>query len=263
MEFETCLTAVGRLIKIMEKLRGPDGCPWDKEQTRDSLKPFLLEEVYEVLEALDEDDPKKIKEELGDMLFQIVFHCRLSEELRQFDMNDVVSAIADKMIKRHSHVFGDKKFETREDFLNHWREHKKSEGKERESILDGTPDALPALLKAQKLQNKATSVGFDWERIEDVFKKLDEEIEEFKCALNKKDKRKIEDEIGDVFFVLVRISNFVGVNPEDALRKTTGKFIKRFRYIEKKASEQGKKVSEMTLEEMDALWEEAKKLSSK
>jgi tetrapyrrole methylase family protein/MazG family protein len=254
MEFE-------RLIEIMEKLRGPNGCPWDKEQTRDSLKSFLLEEVYELLEALDENDPEKIKEELGDLLFQIVFHCCLSEEMRQFDMNDVVSAIADKMIKRHPHVFGDKNFETQEDFMSHWREQKKCEGKERESILDGTPDALPALLKAQKLQNKVTSVGFDWERIEDVFKKLDEELEEFKCALNKNDKREIEDEIGDVFFVLVRISNFAGVNPEDALRKTTGKFIKRFRHIELKASEQGKKLSDMTLEEMDVLWEEAKKKS--
>lgn len=247
------------LIKIVEKLRGPEGCPWDKEQTRESLKPFLIEELYELLDALDENNSEGIKEELGDMLFQIVLHCQLSKEQGLFDINDVIENITRKMIRRHPHVFGSKNFKTTKEVMTWWEEHKKKEGKSKESVIEGIPKTLPALLKAQKIQHKASRVGFDWERIEDIFKKLDEEINEFKCALGKKNQNEIEDELGDIFFVLVRISNFVGVNPEDALRKTTGKFIQRFRHIEMKASEQGKKLSDMTLEEMDVLWEEAKK----
>jgi tetrapyrrole methylase family protein/MazG family protein len=247
------------LIKIVEKLRGPEGCPWDKEQTRESLKPFLIEELYELLDALDENNSEGIKEELGDMLFQIVLHCQLSKEQGFFDINDVIENITRKMIRRHPHVFGSKNFKTTKEVMTWWEEHKKKEGKSKESVIEGIPKTLPALLKAQKIQHKASRVGFDWERIEDIFKKLDEEINEFKCALGKKNQNEIEDELGDIFFVLVRISNFVGVNPEDALRKTTGKFIQRFRHIEMKASEQGKKLSDMTLEEMDVLWEEAKK----
>lgn len=247
------------LIKIVEKLRCPEGCPWDREQTRESLKPFLIEELYELLDALDENNSEGIKEELGDMLFQIVLHCQLFKEQGLFDINDVIENITRKMIRRHPHVFGSKNFKTTKEVMTWWEEHKKKEGKSKESVIEGIPKTLPALLKAQKIQHKASRVGFDWERIEDIFKKLDEEINEFKCALGKKNQNEIEDELGDIFFVLVRISNFVSVNPEDALRKTTGKFIQRFRHIEMKASEQGKKLSDMTLEEMDALWEEAKK----
>ncbi len=247
------------LIKIMETLRGPQGCPWDKEQTRETLKPFLVEELYELLEALDEDDPEKIKEELGDLLFQIVFHCHLSGENGEFDIRDVVNNISDKMVRRHPHVFGSADLMTSEDVLVLWEEHKKKEGKERESVLDGVPRALPALYRAQRLQDKASRVGFDWDRIEDVFKKLDEELDELRAALDKKDQRAIEDEMGDIFFVLVRISNFAGVTPEDALRKTTSKFTNRFKHIEMRASEQGRRLSDMTLEEMDVLWEESKK----
>jgi len=247
------------LIKIVEKLRGPEGCPWDKEQTRESLKPFLIEELYELLDALDENNSEGIKEELGDMLFQIVLHCQLSKEQGLFDINDIIENITRKMIRRHPHVFGSKNFKTTKEVMTWWEEHKKKEGKSKESVIEGIPKTLPALLKAQKIQHKASRVGFDWGKIEDIFKKLDEEINEFKYALDKKNQKEIEDELGDIFFVLVRISNFVGVNPEDALRKTTGKFIQRFRHIEMKASEQGKKLSDMTLEEMDALWEEAKK----
>lgn len=250
-----------RLLKIMETLRGPQGCPWDKEQTRDSLKTFLVEELYELLEALDKDDPKKIKEELGDLLFHIVFHCHLAKEMGQFDINDVIDNVIEKMINRHPHVFGKDNLRTSEDLLTHWEEHKKREGKKRESVLEGVPKGLPALLRAHRLQDKASRVGFDWESIEDVFKKLNEELNELRCALDKKSQKEIEDEVGDMFFVLVRISNFVGVNPEDALRKTISKFIHRFRHIEMKASEQGRRLSDMTLEEMDILWEEAKKTS--
>jgi tetrapyrrole methylase family protein/MazG family protein len=252
-----------RLIKIMEELRGPHGCPWDKEQTRDSLKPFLIEELYELLEALDEADPQKIKEELGDVLFQIVFHCQLSKEMKQFDIHDVITHITDKMLNRHPHVFGKGQLKTSEAVSAHWEEIKKQEGKKRESVTEGIPKKLPALLRAQRLQHKASKIGFDWENVDDVFQKLDEELNELKDALHKKDPKAIEDEIGDIFFVLVRISNFVGVNPEDALRKTISKFIHRFRHIEMKAAEQGRRLSDMTLEEMDVLWEEAKKVRSK
>ena len=248
-----------KLLDIMSALRSENGCPWDKEQTRESLKPFLIEETYEVLEALDEDDPEKIKEELGDLLFQIVFHCQLATEKGEFDINDVINGIGNKMIARHPHVFGEKKFETSEEVLKQWDERKKEEGKIRESILEGIPKELPSLLRAQRLQARAAKVGFDWNRVEDVMEKLDEELKEFGAVLKSKSQKEIEDELGDVFFVLVNVSRFVGVNSEDALRKTISKFISRFRYIEMKAADAGKSLSDMTLEEMDALWDEAKK----
>lgn len=248
-----------KLLDIMSALRSANGCPWDREQTRESLKPFLIEETYEVLEALDEGDPQKIKEELGDLLFQIVFHCQLAKENGEFDMDDVIKKISDKMIARHPHVFGEEKFETSEEVLKQWEERKKEEGKLKESILEGIPKELPSLLRAQRLQARAARVGFDWKRIEDVMEKLDEELKEFRDALKGKKQEDIEDELGDVFFVLVNVSRFVGVNPEDALRKTISKFISRFRYIEMKAADAGKSLSDMTLKEMDALWEEAKK----
>lgn len=248
-----------KLLDIMSALRSENGCPWDKEQTRESLKPFLIEETYEVLEALDEDDPEKIKEELGDLLFQIVFHCQLAKENGEFDMDDVIKKISDKMIARHPHVFGEAKFETSEEVLKQWEERKKEEGKLRESILEGIPRELPSLLRAQRLQARAAKVGFDWKCVEDVMGKLDEEINEFRDALKSKEQKEIEDELGDVFFVLVNVSRFVGINPEDALRKTISKFISRFRYIEMKAADAGKNLLDMTLKEMDVLWDEAKK----
>jgi len=247
-----------KLIDIMAALRSEKGCPWDKEQTRDSLKPFLVEETYELLEALDEGDPKKIKEELGDLLFQIVFHCQIANERNEFDMSDVIEKISEKMIKRHPHVFGKTRFKSKEHFRKYWEEEKKREGKKRESILEGVPKSLPSLLRAHKLQKKAARVGFDWKKTEDVLEKLEEELKEFKHALKKKKQSEIEDELGDIFFMFVNISRFVGVNPEDALRKTISKFISRFRYIEMKAAEQERNLSDMTLKEMDRLWDEAK-----
>ncbi|MDI6800626.1 MAG: nucleoside triphosphate pyrophosphohydrolase [Thermodesulfovibrionales bacterium] len=248
-----------KLLDIMSSLRSGSGCPWDKEQTAESLKPFLVEETYEVLEALDEGSPEKIKEELGDLLFQIVFHCQLAKEKGEFDINDVINRISDKMIARHPHVFGGGKFETSSEVLKQWDERKKEEGKIRGSILEGIPKELPSLLRAHKLQARAAKVGFDWSRVEDVMEKLEEELREFRDALKSKEQKEIEDELGDIFFVLVNISRFVGVNPEDALRKTISKFISRFRYIEMKAADAGRHLSDMTLQEMDALWDEAKK----
>jgi tetrapyrrole methylase family protein/MazG family protein len=252
------MTNLKKLIDIMSALRGDKGCPWDKEQTRDSLKPFLLEETYEVLEALDEGDSEKIKEELGDLLFQIVFHCQLAKEKNEFDMSDVIDEISRKMLNRHPHVFGKKKFKSKEHFRKYWDEEKKREGKKRESILEGVPKALPSLLRAHKLQKKAARVGFDWKKTEDVFEKMNEELKEFRKALKNKKQPEIEDELGDIFFMLVNISRFVGVNPEDALRKTISKFISRFRYIEMKAADKKRNLSDMTLKEMDKLWDEAK-----
>jgi tetrapyrrole methylase family protein/MazG family protein len=247
-----------KLLDIMAALRAENGCPWDREQTRESLTPYLVEETYEVLEAIEENSPQKIKEELGDLLFQIVFHSQLAKERGEFSMEDVIDAISKKMMGRHPHVFGGARFETSEQVLQQWEERKKEEGKNRESILEGVPKELPSLLKAHRIQSRAARVGFDWNRIADVMEKLDEELSEFRDALDQKDQAAIEDELGDVFFVLVNISRFVGVNPEDALRKTISKFISRFRYIEMKAASAGRKLSDMTLEEMDALWDEAK-----
>lgn len=247
-----------KLVDIMAALRSENGCPWDREQTRNSLGPFLVEETYEVLEALDEGNPEIIKEELGDLLFQVVFHCQIAKEKKEFDMSDVIEKISEKMIRRHPHVFGKTKFKSKEHFRKYWEDEKRREGKKRESILEGVPKALPSLLRAHKLQKKAAGVGFDWKKTEDVLKKLNEELKEFKSALKKKKQSEIEDELGDIFFMLVNISRFVGVNPEDALRKTISKFISRFRYIEMKTAEKGKRLSDMALEEMDALWDEAK-----
>lgn len=246
------------LLKIMSALRGEKGCPWDKEQTRESLKPFIVEEAYEVLEAIDEKNPDAIKEELGDLLFQIVFQCQIAKERGEFDMSDVLNKINAKMIARHPHVFGDADYKTSDEVLVHWEAQKKREGKHRESIIDGIPKTLPSLLRAHRLQDRAARIGFDWERVEDILDKLDEELKEFKEAFKEENQDEIEDELGDIFFVLVNISRFIGVNPEDALRKTISKFISRFRYIEMAAADLGKKLSDMTLAEMDALWDEAK-----
>ena len=253
---------LSELIKIMAALRGKKGCPWDREQTRDSLKPFIIEEAYEVLEAIDEGNPEAVKEELGDLLFQIVFQSRVAEENGEFGISDVIETIAKKMINRHPHVFGDTTCETPEEVIMNWEEHKKREGKQRSSILEGVPKELPALLRAHRLQARAAKVGFDWDRVEDVLGKLDEEVAEFKEAVRRKEKGNIEDELGDILFVIVNISRFIGVNPEDALRKTISKFISRFRYIEMAAADRGKKLTDMSLAEMDALWDEAKRLKS-
>ena len=243
----------------MARLRSENGCPWDKVQTSESIKPYLIEETYEVIEAIDEKDPVKMKEELGDLLLQVVFHAQIAKDRGEFDINDVIDKISDKMVSRHPHVFGDAKFETPEEVTKQWQDRKREEGKLKDSALEGVPKELPSLLRAHRLQSRAAKVGFDWAKVEDVFGKLDEELEEFKEALEKKDKKEIEDELGDIFFVLVNISRFVGVNAEEALRKTISKFISRFRYIEMTAADEGRQLSDMTLEEMDALWNEAKK----
>lgn len=247
------------LVKIVAKLRGPEGCPWDREQTRETLKPYLVEEFYELIDAMDDSDAEGMKEELGDLLFQIVLQAQLSEEEGTFTISDVIQGIAEKMVNRHPHVFGDGTLKTSDEVIAWWGEQKKREGKCYASAIDGVPKALPALARASMLQKKATKVGFDWNRIEDVFAKLQEELKEFHDALGKDQRASIEDELGDIFFVLVRIANFVNVNPEEALKKAITKFTRRFKHLENAASGQGKKLTEMTLQEMDVLWEKAKR----
>jgi tetrapyrrole methylase family protein/MazG family protein len=251
------------LLKIMETLRGEGGCPWDKQQTRESLKPYIIEEAYELIEAIEEGDPEKIKEELGDLLFQMVFQCRIAEEKKEFDTSGVIENIGKKMVGRHPHVFGDTECRTPDEVIKQWEVLKKREGKLRDSILDGVPKALSSLLRAHRLQKRAAQVGFDWEKVEDVLAKVDEEIKELKEALKSGKREEMEDELGDIIFMLVNLSRFMKVNPEDAHRKTISKFIRRFRYIEMKAAEQGRQLSDMTLAEMDKLWDEAKEEESR
>ena len=252
--------AFRKIVELMAALRGPAGCPWDRKQTPTSLKPFLVEECYEVIDALDEGTPDKIKEELGDLLFQIVFHARIAEEAGQFTMQDVITAIHEKMTRRHPHVFGDEKLATDKEVLANWEEIKKKEKghEDRKSILEGVPKELPSLLRAHRLQERAARVGFDWNHLNEALPKLDEEISEFKESLREENAGKIEEELGDLFFTLVNISRFLGVNPDEALRKTISKFIHRFRYIEEHAENAGRSLNDMSLEEMELLWQQAK-----
>jgi tetrapyrrole methylase family protein/MazG family protein len=246
-----------QLVQIMEKLRGPDGCPWDREQTHDSLKPYLLEEVYEVLDALDKKDDNELKEELGDLLLQILFHSQIAKEESRFTITDVLETINQKLVRRHPHVFGQMEIKTAEEQRIHWEKLKKNEGKK--SVLDGVPKTSPALLKAYRTQQKASTVGFDWEEIEPVWAKVHEEIEELKEVIGSGEKKRIAEEFGDLLFSLVNLSRFIKVNPEDALRQAVEKFIRRFRKVEKTIAEEGMDLRDATLEEMDAVWNRIKK----
>ena len=254
------LNSLSKLIKITDTLMGEDGCPWDKVQTRESLKPYLVEETYEVLEALDENDPEKIKDELGDLLYQILFHSKISSLKGEFNFQDVIDNLSDKMIRRHPHVFKGGKLNSPDQVIEQWEEIKKKENNKanQKSILDSIPINLPSLIKAQKLQKKAAKEGFDWDQINDVFDKLDEEIKEFKEAVLKKKNTDIQSEIGDIIFVITNIAKFYKVDAEEALRSTNNKFIKRFQYIEQKIEGKGKTLKDCPLEEMERYWQEAK-----
>lgn len=250
-----------RLVEIMETLRGGEGCPWDRKQTRESLKPFLIEEAYEVLEAIEEKDADKLKEELGDLLYQILFHAQISKESGEFGIEDILAAGCEKMVRRHPHVFGDRKAESAEEVLKQWEAIKKEEkGEERRSVLEGVPPHLPALLRAHQLQARAARVGFDWEHVDQVFTKVKEEMTEFEEAFRAKDRKSMENELGDLLFALVNIGRFIEVSPEDALRKSISRFISRFRHIEEEISRQGREWRDVSLDEMEALWQEAKAL---
>jgi tetrapyrrole methylase family protein/MazG family protein len=248
-----------RLVEIMRRLRAPGGCPWDAEQTHESLKRYLLEECYEVIEAIDKNDPDHLKEELGDLMLQPVFHAAIAAEKGEFTMDDVLATICDKLVRRHPHVFGDQVVKSASEQVENWERIKKKEkGEERKSALSGVPPHLPALMKAQKMTEKAARVGFDWEHVDQVFAKVLEELHEFEETMAAGDEERMEAELGDLLFAIVNLGRFLALNPEEALRKTIDRFARRFAHVEETMHANGVHMNEATLEEMDRLWEEAK-----
>ena len=264
------------LVRIMVRLREEEGCPWDREQTHESLKPYLIEEAYEVMEAMDQGDDEAFKEELGDLMLQVVFHARIAEERGRFDIGEVLAAHVEKLKRRHPHVFGEASVQGADtdhpidEVWANWERIKREEHGKRTSVLSGVPKALPALLKARRVQEKASLVGFDWERTEEVFAKVEEEVAELKAACASHDEADtdgisdkvredhIREELGDLLFSLVNLSRFLNVEPEDALRRTVNKFVRRFRAIEEELSRRDSSPAEASLEEMDAIWEGTK-----
>jgi len=244
-----------RLVEIMERLRAPGGCPWDRAQSREDLKPYLVEETYEVLDAIDTRDPRLLCEELGDLLLQVVFHAQIAREEGQFGMEDVCRSINEKLVRRHPHVFGEAEAETPDDVLRKWEAIKQQEKGEDGSVLQGVPKVLPALLKAYRLQQKAARVGFDWDEIGPVLDKAEEELRELREEVERGRKEGIREEFGDFLFALVNLARFLNLDPEDALQGSNAKFIRRFRAVEREARARGRDIHGMDLAEMDALWE--------
>ena len=253
---EQQLSAFNRLLDIMDELR--EKCPWDKKQTLESLRNLTIEEVYELGDAIIENDLEEVKKELGDVLLHIVFYAKIGSEKKAFDIADVANAISDKLISRHPHIYGDEVVETEEQVLQNWEKLKLKEGNK--SVLGGVPKSLPAMVKANRIQEKARGVGFDWDNASQVWEKVQEELVEFQDEVTANNQEKMEDEFGDVLFSLINYARFVNINPENALEKTNVKFIKRFQYLEEKAILDGKFLENMTLEEMDVYWNEAKKI---
>lgn len=249
------------LLELMQRLRSKDGCPWDKEQNHASLKPHLVEETYEVIDAIDSGDPDKIKEELADLFFHIVFHCQIAKEKGEFDIGSIMALCLDKMTRRHPHVFGEATAATPEEVIHQWEEIKKTEkgNEERKFIVDGLPKHLPALQKAQKLQKKVAKVGFDWPSIHGVIDKVEEELAEVKEAISENNPEHIEEEVGDLLFSIVNLSRFLKLDTENVLHKTIYKFVERFKKMEMALASMGKDIEKCTLEEMDAIWNKVKK----
>jgi MazG family protein len=245
------------LVDIMKKLRAEDGCPWDKEQTPKSILPFFLEEAYEVMESVQDKDWNTLKEELGDILLHVVYQAQMANEKNRFSILDSLETITTKLIRRHPHVFGDVKTDVAKSAKQNWEAQKHKE-KGRESRLDGVPVTLPSLVRAQRLQEKASYVGFEWDKIEEVWEKIHEELLELKEAQSKGTLEHIEEEIGDVLFSIVNLSRFMNISSEDALRRTSNKFIKRFTKIEEELKSKGRSIEEASLVEMDAIWEKVK-----
>lgn len=248
------LEAFQRLLNIMDDLRAQ--CPWDKKQTMQSLRHLTIEETYELGDAILNNDLQEVKKELGDLLLHIVFYAKIGSETGDFDIADVANGVCDKLIIRHPHIYGDVKVDNEEDVKRNWEKIKLKEGNK--SVLGGVPKSLPALVKASRIQDKAAGVGFDWDNIDDVFAKVKEEIEELHAEVKAQKHTAIEAEFGDVLFSLINYARFLKVNPEDALERTNKKFIARFQYLERKATESGKSLRDMTLAEMEAYWQEAK-----
>lgn len=249
------LQAFERLLDIMDELR--EKCPWDRKQTFETLRHLTIEETYELGDAILENDLEEIKKELGDLLLHIVFYSKIGSEKKAFDIADVTNQIADKLIHRHPHIYGETDVEDADQVVKNWEDIKLKEGKK--SVLEGVPNSLPALVKAYRIQEKVSGVGFDWDQKEAVLEKVKEELDELRTEIDAGDSKKMEAELGDVMFSLVNYARFLKVNPENALERTNKKFIKRFNYIEEKAKKSQRKVSELSIEEMEVLWEEAKK----
>ena len=253
------LQAFERLLNIMDDLRAK--CPWDMKQTMESLRHLTIEEVYELSDSIIENDVQEVKNELGDIMLHLVFYSKIASETNQFDIEDVLNGICEKLISRHPHIYGDVVVTSEEDVKRNWEQLKLKEGNK--SVLGGVPVSLPALVKASRIQEKARGVGFDWDKKEQVWEKVEEELQEFKEHFNAVDQKVIdvenaEKEFGDLLFSLINYARFIDINPENALEKTNKKFIKRFQYLEAKAQEQGKALKDMTLAEMDIFWNEAK-----
>jgi len=245
------------LVKIISRLRQPDGCPWDHDQTSQSLIPFLIEETYELIESIDEKNWETVKEELGDVLLHIVFQASIADDNKQFKLEEVLKTVNEKLVKRHPHVFNIDQGVINNDLNKEWELSKHKE-KGRESRLDGVPKDLPSIIKAQRLQQKASLAGFDWDKIELVWEKIHEEILELKEAEEQNNKDHIEEEIGDVLFSIVNLSRFLEISADNALRRTNRKFINRFKKVEKGIEGKGKVMEEATLEEMDIIWNQSK-----
>lgn len=250
------LDAFNRLLDIMDDLR--EKCPWDKKQTLQTLRHLTIEETYELGDAILDNNLEEVKKELGDLLLHIVFYAKIGSESNSFDMADVANDICEKLIHRHPHIYGDVVVENEEEVKQNWEKLKLKEGKQ--SVLEGVPKSLPAMVKASRIQDKVKGVGFDWEEPHQVWEKVQEELQELQHEVKTNDQDKIEAEFGDVLFSMINYARFLKVNPEDALERTNKKFIKRFMYLEQKAKDLGKNLSEMTLAEMDVFWEEAKKM---
>ena len=253
---EEKLEAFGRLLDIMEDLRAK--CPWDKKQTLESLRHLTIEETYELTDAILEKDMEELKGEIGDLMLHMVFYSKIASETKDFDIADVLTAICDKLVHRHPHIYGNIEVKDEEEVKANWEALKLKEGKT--SVLQGVPKSLPAVVKATRIQDKARGVGFDWEKPEQVWEKVEEELNEFKEASDSNNQEEIEGEYGDLLFSLINFARFKDIDPELALERTNKKFIKRFQHLEKKADEQGKKLQDMTLAEMDVYWEDAKSL---
>lgn len=251
------MEAFGRLLDVMDRLRVE--CPWDRKQTNDSLRPNTIEETYELCDAIIRNDQCEICKELGDVLLHIVFYSRIGEEKQEFDIADVCNKLCDKMIFRHPHVYGEAVAKSAEEVLDNWEQIKQREKGGNKTVLSGVPAALPSLIKAYRVQDKACHVGFDWENKEDVWAKVHEELNELEAELRKEDKLRSEQELGDFLFSVINAARLYKLNPDNALEMTNQKFIRRFNYIEQHSIKAGRPLTEMTLEEMDALWNEAKR----
>lgn len=250
--------AIQKVIETLDILRVK--CPWDRKQTNESLRPNTVEEVYELCDALIKDDTDNIRKELGDVLLHVLFYAKIGEEKQQFDICDVAEALNSKLIYRHPHVFGDASAETADAVTQNWEQLKLKEKGGNRTVLAGVPSALPAMIKADRIQEKASNVGFDWENPRDAWQKVAEEAHEFASEIDNMDKDAMEAEMGDLLFSVINVARLYGINPENALEKTNLKFIRRFNYIESKAAERGQQLKDMTLEQMDELWNEAKNL---